>query len=145
MADTYLPGWKGARLAYWDADATPAPAYVPVACITSRNESNVSRVKEKVNVCTQGKIERTVTAIDRTVSVSGEVTDANSLEELRAIQNSKAYHKFRVYKSLTTDTPLYFKAIITNLNADYPAGQDEDATFTMDLEIDKDGYKTTDV
>ena len=126
-----------ARLAYKSGGS-----YVPVACITSRSEGNATNYKEKVNVCTEGKLVRTPSGITRTVSVSGEVVDAGSLQELRALQNSKAEQIFRVYN--TAETAQYFKAIITNLNADHPTGEGEDSTFTMDLDLNSD-YQATDV
>ncbi len=116
--------------------------YIPVACITSRSEGNATNYTERVNVCTEGKLVRTPSSITRTVSVSGEVVDAGSLQELRALQNSKAEQIFRVYN--TAETAQYFKAIITNLNADHPTGEGEDSTFTMDLDLNSD-YQATDV
>lgn len=126
-----------ARLAYKSGGT-----YVPVACITSRSEGNATNYREKVNVCTEGKLIRTPSGITRTVSVSGEVVDAGSLQELRALQNSKAEQIFRVYN--TAETAQYFKAIITNVNADHPTGEGEDSTFTMDLDLNSD-YQATDV
>lgn len=125
-----------ARLAYKSGGT-----YVPVACITSRNESNATNYKEKVNVCTEGKLVRQPSGITRTVSVSGEVVDAGSLQELRTLQDSKAEQIFRVYN--TAETAQYFKAIVTNLNADHPTGEGEDSTFTMDLDLNSD-YQSTD-
>lgn len=140
MANNYQPGWKLARLAVWD---TTAAAYVPIACITSRSESNASNVMEKTNACTQGKTVKTITSITRTVSVSGEVVtdnDVNSLDDLRALQDSLTTHDFKVYRTLgidgATETAWYFSATISNLNADYPTGEGESATFTMDLNIE---------
>lgn len=142
MANNYQPGWKLARLAVWDATAA---AYVPIACITSRSESNASNVMEKTNACTEGKTVKTITSITRTVSVSGEVVtdnDVNSLDDLRALQDSLEAHTFKVYKTSgvggKVETPEYFEATIENLNADYPTGEGESATFTMDLAIDGD-------
>ena len=126
-----------ARLAYKSGGT-----YVPVACITSRSEGNATNYTEKVNVCTEGKLVRQPSGITRTVSVSGEVVDAGSLQELRALQNSKAEQIFRVYN--TAETAQYFKAIITNVNADHPTGEGEDSTFTMDLDLNSD-YQSTDV
>lgn len=126
-----------ARLAYKSGGT-----YIPVACITSRSEGNATNYREKVNVCTEGKLVRKPSGITRTVSVSGEVVDAGSLQELRALQNSKAEQIFRVYN--TADTAQYFKAIVTNLNADHPTGEGEDSTFTMDLDLNSD-YQATDV
>lgn len=126
-----------ARLAYKSGGS-----YIPVACITSRSEGNATNYREKVNVCTEGKLVRTPSGITRTVSVSGEVVDAGSLQELRTLQNSKAEQIFRVYN--TAETAQYFKAIITNLNADHPTGEGEDSTFTMDLDLNSD-YQATDV
>ncbi|HOS48156.1 MAG TPA: hypothetical protein PLG57_05940 [Bacteroidia bacterium] len=140
MANNYQPGWKLARLAVWDATAAD---YVPIACITSRSESNASNVMEKTNACTQGKTVKTITGITRTVSVSGEVvTDnvVNSLDDLRALQDSLTTHDFKVYRTSgvdgATETAWYFSATISNLNADYPTGEGESATFTMDLNIE---------
>ena len=126
-----------ARLAYKSGGT-----YIPVACITSRSEGNATNYREKVNVCTEGKLVRTPSGITRTVSVSGEVVDAGSLQELRVLQNSKAEQIFRVYN--TAETAQYFKAIVTNLNADHPTGEGEDSTFTMDLDLNSD-YQATDV
>lgn len=126
-----------ARLAYKSGGT-----YVPVACITSRSEGNATNYTEKVNVCTEGKLVRTPSGITRTVSVSGEVVDAGSLQELRTLQDSKAEQIFRVYN--TAETAQYFKAIVTNLNADHPTGEGEDSTFTMDLDLNSD-YQATDV
>ena len=90
----YQPGWEGARLAY-----KSGVSYIPVACITSRSESNATNYNEKVNVCTEGKVVRKPTSISRTVSVSGEVVDAGSLKELRVLQDSKTEQIFRIYDS----------------------------------------------
>ena len=116
--------------------------YIPVACITSRSEGNATNYKEKVNVCTEGKLVRQPSGITRTVSVSGEVVDAGSLQELRALQDSKEEQIFRGYN--TAGEARYFKAIITNINADHPTGEGEDSTFTMDLDLNSD-YQATDV
>lgn len=126
-----------ARLAYKSGGT-----YVPVACITSRSEGNATNYTEKVNVCTEGKLVRTPSGITRTVSVSGEVVDAGSLQELRTLQNSKAEQIFRVYN--TAETAKYFKASVMNLNGDYPTGEGETATFTMDLELTSE-YQSSDV
>ena len=133
----YQPGWEGARLAY-----KSGVSYIPVACITSRSESNATNYNEKVNVCTEGKVVRKPTSISRTVSVSGEVIDAGSLNELRALQDSKSEQTFRIYDS--SGTAKYFKANVMNLNGDYPTGEGETATFTMDLELTSE-YQSTDV
>ena len=133
----YIEGWKMARLAYKSGGT-----YIPVACITSRNEGNATNYKEKVNVCTEGKLVRKPTGITRTVSVSGEVVDAGSLQELRGLQDSEQEQIFRVYN--TAEVAQYFKAIITNLSADHSTGEGEDSTFTMDLDLNSD-YQATDV
>jgi hypothetical protein len=147
MANNYQPGWKLARLAVWNATAKD---YVPIACITSRSESNASNVMEKTNACTQGKTVKKITSITRTVSVSGEVVtdnDVNSLDDLRALQDSLTAHDFKVYRTSgvdgKTETAWYFSATISNLNADYPTGEGESATFTMDLNIEGE-YSETD-
>ena len=135
----YFKGWEGAKLSYKSGGS-----FVPIACITSRSESNATNTIEKVNVCTQGKTITTAKSISRTVSLSGEVVDANSLEALRVLQKSLAEQTFKVYRGAGETLAKYFKGIITNLNADYSAGQDEDATFSMDITING-GYTDTDV
>lgn len=140
MADkVYFKGWEGAKLSYKSGGS-----FVPIACITSRSESNATNVTEKVNVCTQGKTIVTAKSISRTVSLSGEVVDANSLEALRVLQKSLAEQTFKVYRGTGETLAKYFKGIITNLAADYPAGQDEDSTFSMDITING-GYTNTDI
>ena len=135
----YFKGWEGAKLAYKSGGS-----FVPIACITSRSESNATNVTEKVNVCTAGKTVSTPNSITRTVSISGEVTDSNSLEALRILQKSLAEQTFKVYFGPTETIARYFKGIITNLNADYSAGENDDATFSMDIAINGN-YTTTDV
>ncbi len=136
--DNYLPGWEGARMAVYISTA-----YVPIACITSRSESNSTNTTEKVNVCTQGKTQTKAASITRTVSISGEVVDTNSLDEMRTLQDSLAEQAFRVYRGTGETSPTYFKGIITALNADYPTGEGEDATFDMEIAINGD-YTDTD-
>jgi hypothetical protein len=139
MADPVnLPGWAGARMSYHTGSA-----YAPIACITSRSESNTSNIKEKVNVCTEGEVKKIVTRIDRSVSISGEVVDSGSLDALRALQDAKVETHFKVYRAVADTTPYYFTGIITALNAEYSAGDNEDSTFTMDIDING-GYSTSD-
>ena len=130
---TYLKGWEGARMAYYDGTE-----YAPIACITSRSESNTTKTSEKVNVCTEGKVITKATGVDMTVSISGEVVTADSLDDLRALQDDLLEHTFMVYRGTGTSTPVYFSGVITNLNADYPTGEGEDATFTMDITLTTD-------
>ena len=131
---TYLKGWEGARMAYGDGSSE----YFPIACITSRSESNTTKISEKVNVCTEGKVITKATGVDMTVSISGEVVDADSLVTLRGMQDALLVHDFRIYRGAGTSTPVYFSGVITNLAADYPTGEGEDATFTMDITLTTD-------
>ena len=131
---TYLKGWEGARIAYGDH----AGDYSPIACITSRSESNATKTSEKVNVCTEGKVITKATGVDMTVSISGEVVDDDSLNILRLQQDSLLEQDFRIYRGTGTSTPVYFRGVITNLAADYPTGEGEDATFTMDITLTTD-------
>ena len=78
------------------------------------------------------------------MSISGEVVDTNSLEALRLLQKSLAEQTFKVYRGASETEPRYFKGIITNLAADYPTGEGEDATFSMDIAINGN-YTSTDV
>ena len=136
--EVYFKGWEGAKLAYKSGGA-----FIPIACITSRSEGNATNLTEKVNVCTEGKTVSTPNSITRTVSISGEVVDTNSLEALRVLQKSLAEQTFKVYRGATETIPRYFKGIITNLTADYSAGENEDATFSMDIAINGN-YTSTD-
>ena len=131
---TYLKGWEGARIAYGDG----ASEYYPIACITSRSESNATKTSEKVNVCTEGKVITKATGVDMTISISGEVVDDESLEVLRYMQDTLEEQDFRIYRGTGTSTPVYFSGVITNLAADYPTGEGEDATFTMDITLTTD-------
>ena len=131
---TYLKGWEGARLAYGDG----ASDYSPIACITSRSESNATKTSEKVNVCTEGKVITKATGVDMTVSIAGEVVGDESLEELRALQDALQAQDFRIYRGTGTSTPVYFSGVVTNLAVDYPTGEGEDATFTMDITLTTD-------
>ena len=133
-----LKGWEGARMAFHNGSE-----YVPIACITSRSEANATTTVDKVNVCTEGKVITKATEVVSTVSLSGEVVDSDSLDDLRGLQDDLLEHTFMVYRGTGTTTPIYFNGIITNLNADYSAGQDEDATFSMDITINGD-YLTVD-
>ena len=132
-----LAGWEGARMEIYITSA-----YVPIACITSRTESNESEIIEKTNVCTSGATISTVKQINRTVDVEGEVVDSNSLDALKLAQNSKAEQSFKVYKGTGTTTPEYFKGIITSISGNYSAG--EDSTFSMSVTLNGD-YSATDL
>ena len=131
-----LAGWEGARMEIYIASA-----YVPIACITSRTESNESELIEKTNVCTLGATISTVKQINRTVDLEGEVVDTNSLDALKLAQDSKAEQFFKVYKGTGTTTPEYFKGIISSVSGSYSAG--EDSTFSMSVAINGD-YLTVD-
>ena len=132
---TYLKGWEGARMAYYDEGGQD---YVSIACITSRSESNATKISEKVNVCTEGKVITKATGVDMTVSIAGEVVTADSLDDLRSLQDTLQAQDFRIYRGTGTSTPVYFSGVITNLAADYPTGEGEDATFTMDITLTTD-------
>ena len=137
--EVYFKGWEGAKLAYKSGGS-----FIPIACITSRSEGNATNLTEKVNVCTEGKTVSTPNSITRTVSSSGEVVDTTSLESLRVLQKSLAEQTFKVYRGATDTIPKYFKGVITNLTADYSAGENGDATFSMDIAINGN-YTPTDV
>ena len=132
-----LEGWEGARMEIYITSA-----YVPIACITSRSESNESQLIEKTNVCTAGETVSSVKQINRTVDLEGEVVDANSLDALKLAQNSKLEQYFKVYKGTGTTTPEFFKGIINSIGESYTAG--EDATFSMSVTINGD-YSATDL
>lgn len=135
----YEKGWEGARMAIYKA-----AAYVPIACITSRNETNTTNTSQKTNVCTEGKTVTKANSISRSVSIEGEIVDAGSYEDLKTAQDSLAEQTFRIYKGTGVTTPLYFKGIITELSADWDAStEDSNATFSMTIDVNGD-YETAD-
>ena len=114
-------------------------AYVPIACITSRSESNTTNTSEKTNVCTQGKTVTKANSITRTVSLAGEIVDENSYYDLKEMQGTLEEQAFRVYKGAGETNPLYFKGIITDLSADFDATEEgATGTFTMDIAVNGD-------
>lgn len=136
--ETYVKGWEGARLAIYRDDA-----YMPIACITSRDETHATESTEKTNVCTEGRTIRKQNAITRTMSIAGEVVTADSYDELMAAQNELINHTFRIYRGAGTTDPVYFVAEISNLASSYDAATEgADATFTMDLAIEGDFLET---
>jgi|SRR5690554_3196416 hypothetical protein len=134
MDEVYLNGWEGARMAFHSGSA-----YVPIACITSRSETNETQFTQKVNVCTQGKPVTKANAVVRTVSINGEVVDSNSLDALRNLQDSLSEQTFRVYRTSGDTSPVYFKGIITSLSADYNAGDGTDSTSTFSMTVQVNG------
>ena len=114
-------------------------AYVPIACITSRSESNTTNTSEKTNVCTEGKTVTKANSITRTVSIAGEIVDENSYHDLKVMQGTLEEQAFRIYKGSGVTSPLYFKGIITDLSADFDATEEgATGTFTMDIAINGD-------
>ncbi len=114
-------------------------AYAPIACITSRDESNATNSTEKTNVCTEGKTVTRPNSITRTVSLAGEIVNENSYEDLLEAQNSLEEQTFRIYRGSGDANPVYFKAVISNLSASFDAATEgADGTFSMDLNINGD-------
>lgn len=135
----YEKGWEGARMAIYKESA-----YVPIACITSRNETNTTNVTEKTNVCTEGKTVRKANSVTRTVTVQGEIVDTGSYHDLKAAQDSLEEQIFRIYKGEGELNPMYFKGIITEVSADWDASTEGSAaTFSMTVDINGD-YLDTD-
>lgn len=124
--ETYLTGWKNARLAYYENDE-----YVPIGCILSLSEDNTSVTRERVNVCTEGETVTTVDRIDRVVSIDGEAVDEDSYEELEDLQNAKVPVTFRGYKNDTDEK--YFTGVIDSLSR--TADASEDVTFSMSINV----------
>lgn len=73
-------------------------SYVPIACITSRSESNATNTSEKVNVCTEGKTVTTATGVTRMFHCPVRLLERVLLEALRILQKSLAEQIFRVYR-----------------------------------------------
>lgn len=135
--EAYKKAWEGARL-----DIKKVGSFEPIACITSRNETNTTNTSEKTNVCTQGKTVTKATSISRTVSIEGEMVDQNSYKDLKTIQNSLEEQVFRTYQD--EETFEYFKGIITELSGDWDVSEEgADATFSMSIQLNGD-YSYTD-
>lgn len=132
MADVNVKGHAGLLSVYDTA------AYKPIVCLTSTSMSSVLRLIEKVNYCTQGKTIRTIDGIDRTVSFDAELmtVDAagnhDSYAKLLELQGEEQTFKLEGRKS----TPIFFKAVINNLDDTFPG--DGDATFSGSLTINGD-------
>lgn len=135
----YTKGWEGARMFIYKTSA-----YVPIACITSRNETNTTNTSQKTNVCTQGKTVTKANSITRTVSINGEIVDSGSYDDLKAAQDSLQEQTFRIYKGPGDTNPQYFKGIIRELSADFDASTEgADATFSMSIDVNGE-YLDTD-
>lgn len=127
MAETYIAGHTGV-LSYWDVSA-----YKPVACLTSTSLSRTLEVKEKVNMCTEGEIVKTAGAVERSLSIEGEVVveaGKASLTELETIIKAGTEKTFKLGRGASF---YYFTGLLTDLSDNFQAG--EDATFSATLTL----------
>lgn len=127
MEETYIAGHTGV-LSYWDVSA-----YKPIACLTSTSLSRTLEVKEKVNMCTAGEIVKTAGAVERSLSIEGEVVveaGKASLTELEAIIKAGTEKTFKLGRGASF---YYFTGLLTDLSDNFQAG--EDATFSATLTL----------
>ena len=129
----YIKGHTLAVLSVYDTTT-----YSALACITNRDESNEAVIVERINTCTDGLPVKTVERFDRSVSISGLLTDTQGVEELRGYQD-KTERVFKTTSDGTTEE--YFKGVITSLGFGHPA--DGDSTFDATIAINGD-YLITD-
>ncbi len=116
--------------------------YKPVACLTSNSLSSSLEVIETQTKCDPGVIVKGAGSfaysldlegnyIDTTSSGGG--TDKASHDSLLLLQQSKSLVNWKLTTGLTDTDAYYGTAIISDLSADFPAGN-EFATFSATLD-----------
>jgi len=114
-------------------------AYRPVACLTSNSLQSTLEVKETINKCVPGAVQKTVGAMSYSISVDGEYVDTTSAGGDTAL----ASHDFLFQKQssgeyvtwkLTNGTVAsqYGTALITDLSKEAPAGENMTFSATLD-------------
>ena len=129
---------KGDNLILYVHDGT---AYRPIACLTSNSLSQTRGIIETQTKCLPGVTERAAGSLSYEVSCEGNYIDTTSVGG----ETSKASHDYlkglmeagdavtwKMDTGLTTTAAYYGSAIITDLSADAPTG-DEFATFSCTL------------
>lgn len=131
MAKVNVPGHTGLLSMYLKK------AYKPVVCLSSTSMSRVSTLIEKVNYCTQGLTISKIDKVEKSVKFEGEIVTAEDADavstfaDLVTAQDSKQEQIFKLEGRGAQ--PIYFAAVISNLDDTFKAG--EDATFTGTLTI----------
>lgn len=110
---------------------------LPIVCLTSTSASLTAETIDKVNYCTNGEIETSVSRITEEISIDGEIMGGTVTEEeisyeaLRTAMLTKQPQEFEL--SGRGDTPREFMAVITSLSDNFTAG--EDATFSATIVV----------
>lgn len=110
---------------------------LPIVCLTSTSASLTAETIDKVNYCTDGEIETSVSRITEEISIDGEIMGGTVAEEeisyeaLRTAMLTKEPQEFEL--SGRGDTPREFMAVITSLSDNFTAG--EDATFSATIVV----------
>lgn len=110
---------------------------LPIVCLTSTSASLTAETIDKVNYCTNGEVETSVSRITEEISIDGEIMGGTvseeeiSYEALRTAMLTKEPQEFEL--SGRGDTPREFVAIITSLSDNFTAG--EDATFSATIVV----------
>ena len=110
---------------------------LPIVCLTSTSASLTAETIDKVNYCTNGEIETSVSRITEEISIDGEIMGGTEAEEeisyeaLRTAMLTKEPQEFEL--SGRGDTPREFMAVITSLSDNFTAG--EDATFSATIVV----------
>lgn len=118
-------------------------AWKPIACITSNSLSSVVEVRERQTKCNPGVIEKSAGTFSYTIDVEGEYIDTTTVggddakashDALLILQISKELQTWKIDTNLTdvNSTKYYGQALLTDLSADFPAG--ENATFSVTLD-----------
>lgn len=110
---------------------------LPIVCLTSTSASLTAETIDKVNYCTNGEVETSVSRITEEISIDGEIMGGTvseeeiSYEALRTAMLTKEPQEFEL--SGRGDTPRDFMAVITSLSDNFTAG--EDATFSATIVV----------
>ncbi len=123
----------------YDADAGD---YKPVACLTGNSLNTSLEIIETQTKCQAGVIVKGAGSFNYSIDLegnyidttsSGGLTERASHDALLVLQQSKQAVNWKLDTGLS-DNPSYFgKAIISDLTADFPAGN-EFATFSATLD-----------
>lgn len=129
-------GIKGENLILYVKDGV---TYRPIACLTSNSLSETKNIIESQTKCDPGVIIKTPGTYSYELSCEGEYIDTTSV----GAATTKASHDFlhsifgtmvtwKLSTGLTTNANYYGTAILNDLSAEFPAG-DELATFSASL------------
>lgn len=116
-------------------------AYRPVACLTSNSLSQTRGIIETQTKCLPGIVERAAGTLSYEISCEGNYIDTTSVggettkashDYLKGLMEAGNAITWRMSTGLADTTNYYGSAILTDLSADAPTG-DEFATFSATL------------